>query len=193
MKPRKTLLKHPTEVELVNVQYPAPSRAARALGKDVVASWHEIEAAKALKPAEKALRRAGADATARYAVGTVANELASIVAAEPADLIVMGSPPRPRRRAQSGWVVVGLLTQTLVVHMIRSPKLPLVQTRSPVTLACSTLGIAAIGLWLPMGPLAPYFRRQTPPWAFFAWLAAILVGCGIAATLATSVHVRRFG
>ena len=61
---RKTLLKHPTEVELVNVQYPAPSRAARALGKDVVASWHETEAAKALKPAEKALRRAGADTTA---------------------------------------------------------------------------------------------------------------------------------
>jgi nucleotide-binding universal stress UspA family protein len=88
---RKTLLKHPTEVELVNVQYPAPSRAARALGKDVVASWHETEAAKALKPAEKALRRAGADATARYAVGTVANELASIVAADRADLIVMGS------------------------------------------------------------------------------------------------------
>jgi nucleotide-binding universal stress UspA family protein len=88
---RKTLLKNPTEVELVNVQYPAPPRATRALGKEVVASWHESEAAKALKPASKTLRRAGADVTARYAVGTVAHELASIVAADRADLIVMGS------------------------------------------------------------------------------------------------------
>ncbi|MFM1987461.1 MAG: magnesium-translocating P-type ATPase [Pseudomonadota bacterium] len=94
---------------------------------------------------------------------------------------------------QSGWFVVGLLTQTLVVHMIRSPKLPLVQTRSSVTLACSTLGIAALGLWLPMGSLAPYFRLQPLPWAFFGWLVATLVGYGIAATLAKAVYVRRFG
>ena len=88
---RATLLKNPTEVALVNLQYRVPPRAARALGKETVRSYHEAEAAKALKSATAALKRAGANAAARYAVGTVADELASIVANDRADLIVMGS------------------------------------------------------------------------------------------------------
>lgn len=88
---RATLLKNPTEVELVNVQYPVPLRAARALGKEMVQSYHESEAAKALKSAAAALKRAGANAVARYVVGTVADDLASIVANDRADLVVMGS------------------------------------------------------------------------------------------------------
>ncbi len=88
---RASLLKHPTEVELVNIQYPVPLRAARALGKEIVQSYHEAEAAKALKSAAAALKRAGADTKARHVVGTVAHELASIVANDRADLIVMGS------------------------------------------------------------------------------------------------------
>ena len=88
---RATLLKNPTEVELVNLQYRVPPRAARALGKETVRSYHEAEAAKALKSAAAALKRAGANATARYAVGTVAHDLAAIVANDRADLIVMGS------------------------------------------------------------------------------------------------------
>jgi len=88
---RTTLLKNPTEVELLNIQYPVPSRAARALGREMVQSYHESEAAKALKTSAAALKRAGANAAGRYVVGTVAHELASIVANDRADLIVMGS------------------------------------------------------------------------------------------------------
>lgn len=88
---RATLLKNPTEVELVNIQYPVPLRAARALGKEIVQSYHEAEAAKALKSTAATLKRAGANATTRHVVGTVAHELAAIVANDRADLIVMGS------------------------------------------------------------------------------------------------------
>lgn len=88
---RHTLLKNPTEVELVNIQFPVSLRVARALGKEIVQSYHEVEAAKALKPAAVALTRAGAKPTVRHVVGTVSHELASIVANDRADLIVMGS------------------------------------------------------------------------------------------------------
>jgi Mg2+-importing ATPase len=94
---------------------------------------------------------------------------------------------------QSGWFVVGLLTQTLVVHMIRTPKLPFVRSRPSATLALTTLCIAAIGLWLPMGPLAASFRLQPLPPLFFAWLVAILAGYAVATTLAKTLYVRRFG
>jgi nucleotide-binding universal stress UspA family protein len=88
---RATLLKNPTEVELVNLQHRVPPRAARALGKEIVHSYHTSEAAKALKAAAAALKRAGANVATRYVVGTVADDLASIVANDRADLIVMGS------------------------------------------------------------------------------------------------------
>ena len=88
---RKTLLKTPTDVELINIQYPVSQRVARAAGREIVQSYHESEAAKALKSAAAALKRAGANASGRYVVGTVARDLASIVANDPADLIVMGS------------------------------------------------------------------------------------------------------
>ena len=88
---RATLLKSPTDVELVNIQTPVPLRGARALGKEIVYSYHETEAAKVLKSAAAALKRAGANTAARYVVGSVAHELAAIVANDRADLIVMGS------------------------------------------------------------------------------------------------------
>lgn len=88
---RATLLKQPTELQLVNIQAKVPVRAARALGKDIVQAYYEAEAAKALKPALATLQQAGAHAAARHVVGTVANHLASIVANDRADLIVMGS------------------------------------------------------------------------------------------------------
>lgn len=88
---RATMLKSPTEVELVNLQYRVPLRVARALGKEMVHSYHETEAGKALKSAAARLKRAGAHVAARYAVGTVPDDLASIVANDRADLIVMGS------------------------------------------------------------------------------------------------------
>ena len=88
---RATLIKSLPDVELLNVQYPVPLRAARALGKEMVLSYHESEANRVLKPALATLKRAELKASARYVVGTVAHELAAIVAADAADLIVMGS------------------------------------------------------------------------------------------------------
>ena len=94
---------------------------------------------------------------------------------------------------QSGWFVVGLLTQTLVVHMVRTPKLPFVQSHAAAPLMAMTLAIVALGLWLPNGSLAGYFRLQALPAAYYGWLAAILLGYGLLTTLMKRVYIRRFG
>ena len=75
---------------------------------------------------------------------------------------------------QSGWFMVGLLTQVVVVHMIRSPKLPFIGSRAATPLILTTMGVMAIGIYLPMGPLAPYFALEALPLAYFPWLVAIL-------------------
>jgi Mg2+-importing ATPase len=94
---------------------------------------------------------------------------------------------------QSGWFVVGLLTQTLVVHMIRTPKLPFIESRAAAPLMVMTLAIMAVGIWLPMGPLAGYFKLQALPLAYFGWLAVILLGYGVLTTVMKRFYIRRFG
>jgi Mg2+-importing ATPase len=94
---------------------------------------------------------------------------------------------------QSGWFVVGLLTQTLVVHLIRTPKLPFVQSHAAAPLTLMTLAIVAVGLWLPLGPLAGYFKLQALPAAYYGWLLAILLGYSGLTTLMKRFYIRRYG
>ena len=94
---------------------------------------------------------------------------------------------------QSGWFVVGLLTQTLIVHMIRTPKLPFIGSRAAWPLTAMTVLIMAAGIFLPMGPLAGYFRLQALPPGYFPWLVAILLGYAVLTTLMKRFYIRRFG
>ena len=101
--------------------------------------------------------------------------------------------PAQQTLFQSGWFVVGLLTQTLIVHMIRSPKLPFVQSRAATPLLVMTGVIMAVGIFLPMGPLAHYFKLQALPPLYFALLPAIVLGYMAATQAMKSVYRRRWG
>ncbi|WP_039050087.1 magnesium-translocating P-type ATPase [Comamonas thiooxydans] len=94
---------------------------------------------------------------------------------------------------QSGWFVVGLLTQTLIVHMIRTPKIPFVQSRASWPLLAATAAIMAIGIFLPMGPLAGHFKLQTLPLGYFPWLIVILLAYAVLTTLLKRVYIRKYG
>ncbi|HYN61874.1 MAG TPA: magnesium-translocating P-type ATPase [Rubrivivax sp.] len=94
---------------------------------------------------------------------------------------------------QSGWFVVGLLTQTLVVHMLRTPKLPFVHSHAAAPLMVMTLLIMALGLWLPLGPLAGYFRLQALPPAYYGWLMAIVLGYCALTTAMKRLYIGRYG
>ena len=94
---------------------------------------------------------------------------------------------------QSGWFVVGLLTQTLIVHMIRTPKLPFIESRAAVPLLVMTVVIMAAGIYLPMGPLAEYFKLQALPLSYFPYLIAILMGYVVLTTVMKRIYIRKFG
>ncbi|MEO8298318.1 MAG: magnesium-translocating P-type ATPase [Burkholderiales bacterium] len=94
---------------------------------------------------------------------------------------------------QSGWFVVGLLTQTLVVHMIRTARLPFIESRAAPLLMGTTLVVMALGIWLPLGPLAAYFRLQPLPGSYFVWLGAILLAYCVSTTLMKRLYIRLFG
>jgi Mg2+-importing ATPase len=56
---------------------------------------------------------------------------------------------------QTGWFVESLMTQTLIIHVIRTNKIPFLQSRASWALTATTLAIMALGAWLPYSPLAP--------------------------------------
>lgn len=94
---------------------------------------------------------------------------------------------------QSGWFVVGLLTQTLIVHMIRTPRLPFIESRSSWPLMAMTIIIMAIGVWLPSSPLGEYFGLVPLPGLYWPLLVLILVGYAALTTFVKRYYIRRFG
>src|SRR5262245_2937012 len=93
---------------------------------------------------------------------------------------------------QSGWFVVGLLTQTLIVHMIRTERIPFIQsTAAPVVLA-TTAVVMAVGIWLPFSPLAAAIRLQPLPVGYFIYLPLVLVAYCLLTQWVKIVYIRRF-
>ena len=101
--------------------------------------------------------------------------------------------PEHQTLFQSGWFVVGLLTQTLIVHMIRTPKVPFLQSRAAMPLMVMTGLIMAVGIFLPMGPLAHYFKLQALPPLYFAILPVILIAYVALTQAVKGFYVRKFG
>jgi Mg2+-importing ATPase len=55
---------------------------------------------------------------------------------------------------QTGWFVESLMTQTLIIHVIRTNKIPFIQSRASLPLTLTTLAIMGFGMWLPYSPVA---------------------------------------
>jgi Mg2+-importing ATPase len=101
--------------------------------------------------------------------------------------------PAQQTLFQSGWFIVGLLTQTLIVHMIRTSKVPFIQSRAATPLMVMTVIIMAIGIFLPMGPLAPYFKLQALPPLYFVFLPLILLAYMGLTQAMKGFYTRRYG
>ena len=107
--------------------------------------------------------------------------------------VFSANTPEKQTLFQSGWFVVGLLTQTLVVHMIRTAKIPFFQSRAALPLMVMTVVIMAIGIFLPMGPLAEYFKLQALPLSYFIYLPFILIAYMLLTQLMKMFYIRRYG
>jgi Mg2+-importing ATPase len=93
---------------------------------------------------------------------------------------------------QSGWFVVGLLTQTLIVHMIRTQKIPFIQSTASVPVVLLTAVIMAIGIYIPFSPLGSAVGLQPLPLSYFPWLVGILIGYALLTQFLKQFYIRRF-
>jgi Mg2+-importing ATPase len=91
---------------------------------------------------------------------------------------------------QTGWFVESLLTQTLVIHVIRTNKIPFLQSRASTPLLATSLVVALVGLWLPSSPLAPALGLTYLPWLYWPLLAPTLLAY-VALTQAVKTWLHR--
>ena len=136
---RSTLIESQPDIELLNVQYPVPSRAARYAGKELVRSHHQAEAEKIVKPALARLKRAGLLARAESVVGSPGVEVGRIAAEDAADLVVMGSHGHTGLKN----LLFGSVTQS-VLASCQTPVLVL-RSETPLNKASLKIGIALDG------------------------------------------------
>ena len=94
---------------------------------------------------------------------------------------------------QSGWFVEGLITQTLVVHMIRTRKIPFLQSRAAWSMILMTMVIVTIGISLPMGSFSSYVHMTALPMSYFGWLVAIVLAYMVLVQLMKGIYDRKFG
>ncbi|KEY58077.1 magnesium-translocating P-type ATPase [Serratia sp. DD3] len=94
---------------------------------------------------------------------------------------------------QSGWFIEGLLSQTLVVHMLRTQKIPFIQSTAALPVLLTTGVIMALGIYIPFSPLGAWVGLQPLPWEYFPWLVATLVSYCVVAQLIKRIYIRRFG
>ena len=77
---------------------------------------------------------------------------------------------------QTGWFVESLLTQTLIIHIIRTNRIPFLQSRASRTLIWSTAAVMALGAALPFSPVGPLLGFTPLPLLYWPLLALILLG-----------------
>lgn len=92
----------------------------------------------------------------------------------------------------SGWFVVGLLTQTLVVHMIRTEKIPFIQSRATAPVMISTLIVMSLGLIIPFTGFGHSIGFVSLPGSYFPWLVLVLVGYMATMQVVKTLYIRKF-
>jgi Mg2+-importing ATPase len=92
---------------------------------------------------------------------------------------------------QTGWFVESLLTQTLIIHIIRTNRVPFLQSMASWPLIVTSAIIMIVGMWLPFSPVGPALGFEPLPPLYWPLVAATLLCYAILTHLAKTVLVRK--
>jgi Mg2+-importing ATPase len=94
---------------------------------------------------------------------------------------------------QSGWFIESLLTQTLVVHMIRTRRIPFLQSVASAPVLALTCAIIAVGLVVPFSAFGTKIGMVPLPTAYFGWVALTVLAYCVLTQLVKLLYIRRYG
>ncbi|WP_114820451.1 magnesium-translocating P-type ATPase [Chryseobacterium sp. KLBC 52] len=107
--------------------------------------------------------------------------------------IFKANTPEQQGLFQTGWFVEGLLSQTLIVHIIRTKKIPFIQSWAATPVVALTSLIMLIGILIPFSPMAVYLKMQPLPLSYFLYLIGILTGYCVLTQFVKQWFIRKFG
>ncbi len=107
--------------------------------------------------------------------------------------VFAANSPEMQSLFQSGWFIEGLLSQTLVVHMLRTQKIPFIQSTAALPVMLMTGLVMALGIYVPFSPLGAVVGLQPLPWEYFPWLVGTLLCYCVTAQTMKTLYIRRFG
>jgi len=90
----------------------------------------------------------------------------------------------------AGWFVESLISQTLIIHLIRTPKIPFIQSRAAAPVVLLTTIIMIIGMIIPFTPLGAYLGMTGLPLVYFAWLALIILSYILLAQIVKTIYIK---
>ena len=93
----------------------------------------------------------------------------------------------------TGWFVESLWSQTLVIHMIRTKRLPFIHSRASKYVLGTTTAAIAIGTVIPFTALGEGLKMASLPWEYFPFLLATILAYMALVTLIKKIYVRRYG
>lgn len=93
----------------------------------------------------------------------------------------------------AGWFVESLWSQTLVIHMIRTPKIPFIQSRASFIVITATSLAIAIGTIIPFTKFGSDIGMLPLPWSYFPWLILTILAYMVLVTLMKKVFIKRHG
>ena len=100
--------------------------------------------------------------------------------------------PEKQALFQSGWFIEGLLSQTLIVHMIRTQKIPFFQSCASIPLLLTTFAIMLIGICIPYTVIGSSIGLVPLPGSYFYWLLLILISYCLLTQGVKVWFIRRF-
>jgi len=93
----------------------------------------------------------------------------------------------------TGWFVESILTQTLIVHIIRTNRIPFIQSRASAALTLTTLSVMGAASILPYSPLARWLGFVPLPASFWPWMAATVLAYSALTHGMKTYFIRRYG
>jgi Mg2+-importing ATPase len=106
--------------------------------------------------------------------------------------VFKANTPEHQTLFQSGWFVEGLLSQTLIIHMIRTRKIPFIQSWAATPVVALTSLIMVVGILIPFSPFAAALKLQPLPLAYFPWLVCILFSYCLLTQIVKNWFIRKF-
>jgi len=94
---------------------------------------------------------------------------------------------------QTGWFVESLMTQTLIVHVIRTAKIPFFQSWASLPMLLITATVMAVGIYLPFSPIASSLGFVPLPAVYFLWLAGILTCYCVLTQFVKTWFIKKYG